>query len=150
MMQDQELVFGIYTYEDVIEQHKIMSFDEGFQQGQEKGADYTFRELFGKMTQKGLSEGELCDLLDLDVIQALKISFNLFANDDVIAQHKIMSFDEGFQQGQKEGADNTFRKLIRKMMRKELSEEKICDLLDLTPEKIKELLASEVHKHSPA
>ena len=76
-MQDLEPKFGIYTREDMIKQHKIMSFDEGLQQGREEGreegrqegreegADNNLREVIGRMTQKGMSENDLCDLLGL-------------------------------------------------------------------------------------
>ena len=69
VMQDLEPKFGIYTREDMIKQHKIMSFDEGLQQGREEGreegADNNLREVIGRMTQKGMSENDLCDLLGL-------------------------------------------------------------------------------------
>ena len=80
------------------------------------------------------------------VMQDLEIEFRRYLREDVNEQREIMGFDEGLQQGREEGreegADNNLREVIGKMTRKGMSEQDLCNLLDLTPEKVKELRES--------
>ena len=75
-------------------------------------------------------------------MQDLEISFINYLRENVNEQRAIMGFDEAFQQGREEGADNNLREVIGKMTQKGYSEEKICYYLDLTPEKVRELRES--------
>ena len=104
-------------------------------------SDITISKLFEKINFKFTGE---------KVMQDLEISFINYLRENVDEQRAIMGFDEAFQQvreegreeGRELGEDNKLRNVIGKLTQKGVSEEKICDLLDLTPERIKELQES--------